>query len=55
MPRELTLSVLALLALVGDFALVLTGHDVPPLLETLSTVTIGAAAGAAIPKAKAAV
>jgi hypothetical protein len=48
--RELSLNVLAILALVGDFALVLTGHDVPPLLDTLSTVTIGAAAGAAIPK-----
>lgn len=50
MPRDLPLNVLAVLALVGDFALVLTGHDVPPLIETLSTVTIGAAAGAAIPK-----
>jgi hypothetical protein len=53
--RDLSLAVLAALALVGDFVLVVTGHDVPPLLETLSTVTIGAAAGATIPKARGAV
>lgn len=52
MSRDLSLNVLALLALVGDFVLVLTGHDVPPLLETISTVTIGAAAGATLPRAK---
>ena len=50
--RELPLNVLAILALVGDFVLVATGHDVPPLLETLSTVTVSAAAGAAIPKTR---
>lgn len=50
MSRDFSLTVLAVIALVGDFALILTGHEVPPLLETLSTVTIGAAAGAAIPK-----
>lgn len=52
MSRDLPLHLLALLCLVGDFALVLTGHDVPPLLETISTVTIGAAAGATLPRAK---
>jgi hypothetical protein len=52
MSRDLSLNLLALLALVGDFALVLTGHSVPPLLETISTVTVGAAAGAAIPRTR---
>jgi hypothetical protein len=52
MSRDLSLNLLALLALVGDFALVLTGHTVPPLLETISTVTVGAAAGAAIPRTR---
>jgi hypothetical protein len=47
------LALLALVCLVGDFALVLTGHDVPPLLETLSTATVGAVAGAALPRGKA--
>lgn len=50
MSRDLSLTVLAFLCVVGDFALVLLGHDVPPLLETVTTVTIGAAAGVALPK-----
>jgi hypothetical protein len=53
MSKTLALNVLAALCLVGDFALVLTGHDVPPLLETLSTATVGAVAGATLPRAKA--
>lgn len=48
--RELSLNILAALSVVGDFVLVLTGHQVPPLLETVTTVAIGAAAGATIPK-----
>lgn len=52
MSNALALNVLAAVCLVGDFALVLTGHAVPPLLETVSTVTIGAVAGATLPRTK---
>jgi hypothetical protein len=49
MRDTLLLNTLALVCLIGDFVLVLTGHTVPPLLENVSTVTIGAAAGATLP------
>ncbi|WP_367575275.1 hypothetical protein [Streptomyces griseoaurantiacus] len=52
MSHALSLHLLALVCLVGDVLLVMTGHDVPPLLETISTVTVSAVAGAALPRAK---
>ncbi len=53
--REYVLAILSLVCLVGDFVLVLAGHDVPPLLETVTIATVGAAAGATIPRTNAAV
>jgi hypothetical protein len=52
MSNALALNLLALVCLVGDFVLVATGHDVPPLLEMLSTATVGAAAGATLPRTR---
>lgn len=54
MTNTLALNALALVCLVGDFVLVATGHDVPPLLETVTTVTVGAVAGATLPRTRAA-
>lgn len=50
MPRELALVVLALVCLIGDFLLVVLGHDLPPMLESVTLATVGAAAGATIPR-----
>lgn len=50
MPRELSLVLLAVLCLIGDFLLVVLGHDLPPMLESVTLATVGAAAGATIPR-----
>lgn len=51
LPRDLGLILLAVLCLVGNFLLVVLGHTVPPMLETVTIATVGAAAGATIPRA----
>ena len=48
MPRSLLALALACLAAV--VVLITTGHAVPGFLESLSTVVLGAAAGATMPK-----
>lgn len=50
MPRDLGLILLAILCLIGDVVLVALGHDLPPMLETVTIATVGAAAGATIPR-----
>ncbi|MBK3548191.1 hypothetical protein JHN55_07650 [Streptomyces sp. MBT56] len=50
MPREYALILLALVCLIGDFLLVVLGHDLPPMLESVTLATVGAAAGATIPR-----
>jgi hypothetical protein len=52
MPRDLGLILLAIVCLIGDFVLIVLGHDLPPMLETVTIATAGAAAGATIPRAK---
>ena len=46
---SLALSLLSLVALVGTFALLILGREVPSLIETIDTVTLSAVAGAAMP------
>jgi hypothetical protein len=52
MSNTLALNVLAAVCVLGDFVLVATGHDVPPLLETVTTLTVGAVAGATLPRTR---
>jgi hypothetical protein len=52
MPRDLGLILLAMICLIGDVVLAVLGHPIPPMLDTVTTVTVGAAAGATIPRAK---
>jgi hypothetical protein len=46
---SLTLSVLALVALIGSFALLLVGRPIPDLITTIDTASLSAVAGAAFP------
>jgi hypothetical protein len=50
MPRDLGLILLSTFCLIGDVVLVALGHDLPPMLETVTIATVGAAAGATIPR-----
>lgn len=54
MRSDLTLFVLAIVAIVGTFVLLVTGKPVPDLVGTLDTVLIGAAAGLSLPTKSAA-
>lgn len=50
MPRDLGLILLSLVCVIGDVVLAVTGHAIPPLMETVTTASIGAAAGATVPR-----